>query len=96
MQQWALLHSAASACSQSPSVGIVTLRQSMLRHLQTVYVDSDIESDMRICPGRPQRKVIQRLLSTLQLMEGPSLSAALCAPHISCTAADLPATCLGT
>ena len=42
MQQWVLLHSVASACSQNPSVGILTLRQSMLWHLLTVHYDSDV------------------------------------------------------
>ena len=44
MLQWALLHSVASACSQTPFAGTMTARQSMLRHLQTVHTDSDAES----------------------------------------------------
>ena len=95
MLQWAPLHSVASACSQTSSVGNLTLRQSMLWYLHAVHIDSNLDSHEN-CSGNPQRPIVGRILSTLQLMEGPSLCAALCAQHTSCTAVDLPTTCWGT
>ena len=94
MLQWAPLHSVASACSQTYSVGNHTSRQSMLLYLH-VHIDSNLDS-REICSGNLQRPIVGRILSTLQLMEGPSLCAALCAQHTSCTAVDLPTTCWGT